>query len=112
MYSSEDFEKMWFLYKLEVEFKNVFIESFCVQQGVLYELFNKWFSSRKKSTVSVAIIGIPEADHRSLASCPNPASPSSVKTVVISLSNGVQISKRNLSYVDLCRLVEKLEVLC
>lgn len=98
--------------------KNVFIESFCFQQGVPYELFNKWFSSRKKSIVPVDIIGIPEeghveeADYHSLASCPNPASPSSVETVVISLSNGVQISKRNLSYVDLCRLGEKLEVLC
>lgn len=107
MYSSEDFEKLWFLYKLECESKNVSIESFYFQQGIPCELFNKWFSSRKKSIVLVDIIGIPEEGHvedvdcRSLASCPNPESSSSVATVVISLFNGVQISKRHLSYVDL-----------
>ena len=34
MYSSEDLEKLWFLYKLEGQPKNLSIESFCTQQGV------------------------------------------------------------------------------
>lgn len=53
-----------------------------------------------------------EAFHCSLPYCSHPESPFSVETVVITLSNGVQISKQYLSYVDLCRLIEKLEVLC
>ena len=35
-----------------------------------------------------------------------------IQAVVISLENGVQLSKKNLSYQELLRLVEKLEVLC
>lgn len=103
MYSSEDFEKLWFLYKLEGQPNNLSIESFCLQQGVPYQLFNKWFSSRKKSIVSVDIVGIPEKDHLekvshcSLPCCPHPESPFSVESVVITLSNGVQISKQHLS---------------
>ena len=118
MYSSEDFGKLWFLYKLEGQPKNLSIESFCLQQGVPYQLFNKWFSSRKKSIIPVVIVGILEKDHLeeafhcSLPYCSHPESPFSVETVVITLSNGVQISKQYLSYVDLCRLIEKLEVLC
>ena len=111
MYSSEDFGKLWFLYKLEGQPKNLSIESFCLQQGVPYQLFNKWFSSRKKSIIPVDIVGILEKDHLeeafhcSLPYCSHPESPFSVETVVITLSNGVQISKQYLSY-------EKLEVLC
>lgn len=118
MYSSEDFEKLWFLYKLDGQSKNVSIESFCLQQGVSYQLFYKWFSSRKKLIVPVDVVGLstdplPVAEgNQELSSCPEVVVPSAIQTVVISLSNGVQVSKTNLSYPDLCRLVEKLEVLC
>lgn len=63
MYSSENFDKLCFLYKLEGQPKNLSIESFCLQQGVPYQLFNKCFSSRKKSIVPVDIVGILEKDH-------------------------------------------------
>lgn len=46
MYSSEDFEKLWFLYKLEGQPRNVSLESFCQQQGVSYD------KHRKHSSVS------------------------------------------------------------
>ena len=39
MYSSEDLEKLWFLYKLEGQSQNLSIESFCTQQGVLIKHF-------------------------------------------------------------------------
>ena len=51
MCSSEDCEKLWFLYKLEGEPKGVSIEQFCIQQGVPYQVFNKWFRGRKKRIV-------------------------------------------------------------
>ena len=72
----------------------------------------------QESIIPVDIVGILEKDHLeeafhcSLPYCSHPESPFSVETVVITLSNGVQISKQYLSYVDLCRLIEKLEVLC
>lgn len=118
MYSSEDFEKLWFLYKLEGQSKNVSLELFCLQQGVSYRSFYKWFSSRKKTIVPVEVVGLPadqlpldEANQES-SSCQDVVLASSIQTVLICLSNGVQISKSNLSYADLCCLVEKLEVLC
>ncbi len=39
MDSSEDLEKLWFLYKLEGSPKNITIESFYLQQGVSYLAF-------------------------------------------------------------------------
>lgn len=120
MYSSEDFEKLWFLYKMEGQPQDVSIESFCLQQGVSYSAFYKWFSSRKKRIVPVEIVGMPtsqasaEADSRVLplsgSVTVQPVMP--IGSVVISLSNGVQLSKNHLSYLELLQLVEKLEVLC
>lgn len=46
-----------YLYKLEGEPKGVSIEQFCIQQGVPYQVFNKWFRNRKKRIVPVEIVG-------------------------------------------------------
>ncbi len=47
MCSSEDCEKLWFLYKLEGEPKGMTIGQFYVKQCVPYQVFNKWFRDRK-----------------------------------------------------------------
>lgn len=120
MYSSLDLEKLWFLYKLEGQSKNLSIEIFCLQQGVSYTAFNKWFSSRKKTIVPVEIVGMPSAPASAESDVLEVPLPTEVRlqsvlpiqSVVISLENGVQISKSHLSYPELFRLVEKLEVLC
>lgn len=120
MYSSEDFEKLWFLYKLEGQPQSVSIESFCLQQGVSYTAFYKWFSSRKKRIVPVEIVGMPasqplaEADSSTLpfSGSVTVQSVMPIASVVISLSNGIQLSKNHLRYQELLQLVEKLEVLC
>ena len=57
MCSSEDCEKLWFLYKLEGEPNGMSIEQFCIKQGVPYQVFNKWFRDRKKRIVPVEIVG-------------------------------------------------------
>lgn len=59
MYSSEDLKKIWFLYKLEGQSKNVSLESFCFQQGVSYRSFYKWFSNRKKVIIPMEVVGLP-----------------------------------------------------
>jgi hypothetical protein len=41
MYSSSDFEKVWFLYKTEDEPKGISINAFCENQGVPDEHLNK-----------------------------------------------------------------------
>ena len=118
MYSSEDLEKLWFLYKLEGQPKNLSIESFCTQQGVSYQAFYNWFSKRKKAIVPVEIVGMPteqlseEEQQKEDSPCQEIICKYAIQTVVISLENGVQLSRKNLSYQELLRLVEKLEVLC
>ena len=114
MCSSEDCEKLWFLYKLEGEPKGVSIEQFCIQQGVPYQVFNKWFRGRKKRIVPVEIVGRdeepkPETEEKKSkgskrASC--------VKYMKLVFGNELRIEKKNLSYQELKELVEKLEGLC
>lgn len=96
MYSSEDFEKLWFLYKLESQSKNVSIESFCLQQGVSYCLFCKRFSSRKKTSLPVEVVGLPadqlplvEVNQESSSASQDVVLASSIQTVLICLSNFV-----------------------
>ncbi|MCI1647901.1 MAG: hypothetical protein LKI39_14985 [Bacteroides sp.] len=117
MYSNQDLEKLWFLYKLEGQPRNLSIEQFCLQQGIPYSVFSKWFVSHKKSIVPVEIVGIqksPEISSSGASSTMSKAhcSSSAIQTVMISLGSGVQISKQGLSYLELRELVEKLEVLC
>ena len=116
MCSSEDCEKLWFLYKLEGEPKEVSIEQFCIQQGVPYQVFNKWFRGRKKRIVPVEIVGRDEeskpeakaeeknAEGLNRASC--------VRYVKLEFGNELRVEKKNLSYQELKELVEKLEGLC
>ncbi len=118
MYSSEDLDKLWFLYKLEGQPKNLSLESFSLQLGVSYQAFYNWFSKRKKAIVPVEIVGMPteqlseEEQQKADSPCQEIICKCAIQTVVISLENGVQLSKKNLSYQELLRLVEKLEVLC
>ena len=46
-----------YLYKLEGEPNGISIEQLCIKQGVPYQVFNKWFRSRKKRIVPVEIVG-------------------------------------------------------
>ena len=62
MYSSSDFEKLWFLYKTEGEPKGISINSFCLTHGVPYHNFNSWFVTTRKKIVLVQIEGVPSSD--------------------------------------------------
>ena len=55
MYSSSDFEKLWFLYKTEGEPQGISINTFCLIHGVLYRYFNSWFVKTRKKIVPVLI---------------------------------------------------------
>ena len=48
MLSTTDFEKLLFLYKTEG--KNMSIQTFCVNSGVNYRAFDKWFRNTHKDT--------------------------------------------------------------
>lgn len=62
MYSSSDFEKLWFLYKTEGEPKGISINSFCLSQGVPYRDFNTWCVKPRKKIVPVQIEDAPSSD--------------------------------------------------
>ena len=113
MYSNSDFEKLWFLYKTEGEPKGISINSFCVSQGVPYNQFNDWFRKTHKKIVPVQIDGLPCSDEESAKE----VAPAMVKEkghmmVLIQNRDGLQIKKKNLTYLELKQLVEKLEGLC
>lgn len=60
MYSSSDFEKLWFLYKTEGEPKGISINSFCLTQDIPYRDFNACFVKTRKKIVPVQIEGAVE----------------------------------------------------
>lgn len=60
MESTTDFEKLLFLYKTED--KNMSIESFCVNNGINYRAFDKWYRNTHKNIVPVQIIDGPESN--------------------------------------------------
>jgi len=43
VYSSKDFESLWFLYQAEGLPKNISIEEFCTKHGVDYPTFETWY---------------------------------------------------------------------
>ena len=116
MCSSEDCEKLWFLYKLEGEPKGVSVEQFCIQQGVPYQVFNKWFRNRKKRIVPVEIVGReedlkPEVESNDKEATA-PKKGAHLKYIKLVFGNELRIEKKNLSYHEFKELVEKLEGLC
>ena len=60
MFSEEDFERLWFLYKTEGEPKGVSINSFCINNNIPYTAFYDWFKKTQKKIVPVEVDGIPE----------------------------------------------------
>jgi hypothetical protein len=117
MYSSSDFEKLWFLYRTEGEPNGVSINTFCSKNGVSYEQFNIWFQKTHKKVVPVQIDGCPKEDkmgcndeHREVT--PNGSGQPSGIMVTLQTRDGLYLRKSNLTYLELKRLVEKLEGLC
>lgn len=123
MYSSSDFEKLWFLYKTEGEPQGISINSFCLTQGVPYRDFNTWFVKTRKTIVPVQIEGVPSSDssveESSAPFCAESALPPTNPRmnpgnilVTIQTRDGLNIRKSNLDYLGLKDWVEKLEGLC
>ena len=62
MLSTTDFEKLLFLYKTEG--KNMSIQTFCINSGVNYRAFDKWFRNTHKDIVLFEVLDRPEAEIR------------------------------------------------
>lgn len=121
MISSKDLEKVWFLYQTEGAPKGISINRFCLQRGVSYNEFEKWFRKTHRSVVPVEVTGIPEVEtptggntaSMALPTRPTQSSPPKGGILVtIKTHDGLQVSKGGLDYEGLKLLVERLEGLC
>lgn len=116
MYSSNDFERLFILYKAEAVPKGESILSFCNRNKVPYNLFEKWYKDTRHKLVPVHVEGAPASLTESTSEnevAPSPQSSGIPRIMVdIRMSNGIHIQQQNLSYDGLKRLVENLEALC
>ena len=116
MESTTDFEKLLFLYKTEG--KNMSIESFCINNGVNYRAFDKWYRYIHKNIVPVQNINKPdfEESEDQTPSHDEEQDHTSTKETLISLSlccnNGISVKRRNLTFTQLKELIVKVGGLC
>ncbi len=133
VYSSKDYESLWFLYQAEGLPRNISIEEFCTKHGVDYPTFDRWYRNTHKNVYPVTVTGIPsedaeiqnEADKvREESKVHDPVShpfkhPTDSVTSIskkisvnIKFPDGMRISKTGISFTELKHLIERLEVVC
>ena len=100
MYSSEDLERFYFQYQMEVIPKGIFIEQFCSRNKVPYNIFYKWYKDTRNNIVKVKVEGLPTSTQEdqkqespSQESYSIVTKPSGVRILVeLRMSNGLYIS--------------------
>lgn len=117
MYSSEDLERFYFQYQTEALPHGESLQSFCVRNKVPYNLFHKWYKDTCKKVVEVQVDGFPTGDEAVQPDGHPQKSPIGTDAptriwVDIRVSNGLHLSRKNLSYQALVLMIEKLEGLC
>ena len=116
MYSSEDFERLFIRYKGEAYPKGESIQTFCHRNNVPYNLFEKWYKDTRHRVVEVNVSGHPsqqETDKPQEEGQEKEERRTEVRILLdLRISNGLHLRQGGLSYVQLKRLVEKLEGLC
>ncbi|GAA6530474.1 hypothetical protein LPYR103PRE_24470 [Segatella asaccharophila] len=112
MLSTTDFEKLLFLYKTEG--KNMSIQTFCVNSGVNYRAFDKWFRNTHKDIVPVEVLDRPKEEIRENKESveEQPGSQETFITLSMNFSNGMYLKRSGLSYPELKQFILKLEGLC
>ena len=115
-YSSEEFERLWIRYKIEGMPHGISIQTYCSNNGVPYNLFDKWYRDTRHRIVPVQIDGAPSKEQpaeKAAAEKTEVSAGQPLRIMVdIRISNGLHIQQRGLSFQDLNRLVSNLEVLC
>ena len=95
MLSTTDFEKLLFLYKTEG--KGISLEQFCINNGVIYRVFDKWYRNRHEGIVPVQVIGAPDQENETTS----PVEHETLVTVSLNFSNGMYVRHKHLTYVEL-----------
>ena len=138
MYSNEDLEHFYFRYQAEALPHGTSLQSFCLNNNVPYNIFSKWYKDTRRKVVEVQVQGRPSSKTQNEVESANELDRVEVSNVVstkvasnnviskieeeqasqvriwleLHLSNGLYLSKKNLSYRELLHMVEKLEGLC
>jgi len=125
MASSEDFQRVYELYKKQGVPKGISIVKFCQYNGIVYSQFERWFKSRKQPLSSsihpVRIVdedGLMNQPHVPVSTSPSedeppvPVDTSLRFSVTVRTNQGLSVQQNNLSYRQLFQLVEKLEAIC
>ena len=134
VYSSKDFESLWFLYQAEGLPKNISIEEFCKKHGVDFPTFDTWYRKTHKKVCPVTVTGMPSNEEEEIRveaekvneeskvhdpvrhpfKYPTDRVTSINKKISINIKfpDGMKISKTGISFTELKHLIERLEVVC
>lgn len=121
MISNTDLEKAWFLYKTEALPKGMSINDFCLNKGIPYHEFEKWYKKTHRTVAPVEIVGMPEPERHEGTIGKSKTGKESKQTkmsgkgdllVTIKSRRGLCLSQGGLDYEGLKLLVERLEGLC
>lgn len=121
MYSSKDFENLWFLYQTEGAPQNISIESFCEKNGIDYPTFNKWFRSTHKGIYPIEITNEPSKNQSEVSGEGSTSDkeessiighyhPRKSIKVTIQFPDGMKVVKNVRGGKDIKDLIERLEV--
>jgi len=99
MERTSDFEKLLFLYKTEG--KGISLEQFCINNGINYRAFNKWYRNHHEDVVQVQVVGAPEDKGKSQSSSEKQGGHETLITVSLSFSNGMYMRHKNLTFANI-----------
>ena len=115
-YTNEDFERFYIRYKAEAVPNGESMQSYCYRNKVPSNLFIKWYKDTRHRLVPVTVDGMPsqdEAEKPEANAETNQNDRSQPRILVdIRVSNGLHISRGNMNYKELLKLIQNLEVLC
>ena len=110
MERTSDFEQLLFLYKTEG--KGISLEQFCINNGINYRAFDRWYRNHHEGVVPVQVVGTLEDESKSPSSSENHGGRDTLITVSLSFSNGMYIRHKHLTYAEVKELIVKMEGLC
>ncbi len=132
MISNEKMEKLWWQYKNEGVAKNLSMQAFCSMHNVPYNAFEKYLKLRRhfSDVHHITVTDLPQQETPEATGAQTEVSALGIQAAAsgavpaiqvkpgvrimihIHMSNGMQVSKKNMDYRELHELVEKLEALC
>lgn len=98
----------------------VSLQKYCSDNKVPYNLFLKWYKDTRHKVVPLEVTGLPASEtiDAGCAEAESRKEDSSLRQkgvrimIEVRMTNGLHLSRRNMSYREFQELVSNLEVLC